>query len=64
MGSNEGVEEKSYIIRFVFGKEAEFMWFSVENGLKGAKEIDKKTLRSLEVGSRSYHWRWREVVES
>ena len=55
MGSYEGVEGKSFIIRFVFRKKAEFMWFSVENGLKGAREIDKKALRSLEVGSRSHH---------
>lgn len=64
MGSNEGVEGKSYIIRFVFGKKAEFMWFSVENELKEARAIGKKALRSLEVGSRSHHWRWREVMES
>lgn len=48
MGCNKGVEGKSYMIRFVFGEEAKFMGFSVENGLEGARGIGK-ALRSFAV---------------
>lgn len=46
-GASTAVEGRSSMIRSVFGEEAGFLGFSVENGLKGSQKTDRKAPRSF-----------------